>query len=181
MSRSLTTVQNAIATWIEASTGLPAFWANQDAARPTEAYVLINATSTPVGKPWVHGSVNPSPSAGAEAIYTARMVERVSLTIQIFNTATLDDGGASDMLTSLIMASQLPTRAAALSTAGWSPAAFGDVQDVSGPQGAAYFEPRTLLTCFGYCAPEVFETGTVVDSAVITSDNGVITANSDGS
>jgi len=102
------------------------------------------------------------------------MVERLSLTIQIFNTSTLGDASASDLLTGLILASELPTRAVALDAAGWSPAAFGDVTDVSAPSGAAYFEPRTLLTCFGYSAPEASETGTVIGSAEIMNSDGVI-------
>lgn len=174
MTRSLSTIQSAIATWVETSTGLPTFWANQDYTRPQEAYVLINSTVSPMARPWIDGSVNPSPSAGAEAVYTARTVERLTLTIQIFNTSTLGVGSASDLLSDLALASQLPTRAEALCTAGWSPAAFSDVTDISAPSGAAYFEPRTLMTCFGHTAPEASETGTIVSAVEITDSEGVI-------
>ncbi len=155
-------VQNAIALWVE-STGLPVFWANQDAERPQGAYVLLSSTVSPVSSPWVEGSANPNPSPGQEMIHTARLVERLALTIAVFNAQAV----AESMLSDLVNA--LPQYADALRASGWAPATFSDVQNIS-IAGAAFFEPRCQMTAYGYTSSSATEAGTIVDSAVISGN-----------
>tara|TARA_R110002073_G_C9499211_1_gene581917 strand:+ start:10331 stop:10630 length:300 start_codon:yes stop_codon:yes gene_type:complete len=96
-------------------------------------------------------------------IHTARLVERLALTIAVFNAQAV----AESMLSDLVNA--LPQYADALRASGWAPATFSDVQNIS-IAGAAFFEPRCQMTAYGYTSSSATEAGTIVDSAVISGN-----------
>jgi hypothetical protein len=68
-----TTLENAIATWVEGAGGVPTFWAEQDGERPATPYVELVLVIEPTGSDWSARTENPlvfadKPVTGASTV-----------------------------------------------------------------------------------------------------------------
>ena len=169
MTVALSTLEDAIHVWAEASTGLSAIWAKQGGTRPASPYVELAATLRTVGQDWLDVSDAGAPAAGAEIVQTARGVRELELTVQCFGAGAVGATSGAGYLDAMISKARLPSHRELLSAAGWTPASFEPVQDISGVIGGSVFEPRARFVCKGFAASEVSETGTYIEIVEITN------------
>ena len=99
---------------------------------------------------------------GEEIAHRQRGVREVTLTAQAFAGGATGAASAAALLHAAVSSCRLPTRAAALNTAGIGIASFGPVQSLDG-WFAKVFEPRAVLECRFFLSEEVSEFGTFID------------------
>lgn len=168
MSTDLNTIQAAIVAWAQAATGLTAIWANQDGApRPTGQYISLSATMRNVGRGWTERPNAAAPVSGGEVTSTHRTVKRLDLQIQCFAGDAVGDDSPMGKLSDMCDYAGLPSQRTALRSAGWTPVAFDTIQDASGLRGASYFEPRAVMSCYGYVVGEITEASTYVQKVQV--------------
>lgn len=172
MSIEFTTVRAAIHAWVVAATGVAADrvrWAGQNAPRADRPYLALRFLAiTPVGQDW-HTTEDASPSVpGAELVMRARGVRRFTLRVQAFGDA-VGTNAPEDLLSNVIAARYLPTRADALRAGGVSVTQFGAVTVIDGLHNGI-FEPRATLDVRGLLSSEVVETATFIETVDITDE-----------
>lgn len=176
MSLNITAIENAIATWIIAASGIAAGrvrWAQQNPERPEGAGPWISldipAINQAGGPDWADPEPSPEPvTAGAEITYKLRGQRALPLTIQCFNGAGTGSSRAAAILDNCVAALASPTRRRALRAAGLGIGEVGPVRSMSGVLGSTRWEPRAVLQITLYAARESSETGTNLVSVEAT-------------
>ncbi len=114
-------------------------------------------------------STTASLAAGAEIKYKSRGNRRAVLEATCFPPAEVADATeAHAILTDVVAAAGLPSRARALSAAGIGVSNLGIIQQIDGVVNSTRFEPRALFTVVFFLASEVSETGTIIETVNIT-------------
>jgi len=163
MTIAWSAVEEAIVAWAVGATGLEVVWSKQDMTRRPTTYVELAATVRTVGRDWVDTSAAAVPSPGAECDSTVRGVRELELTVQCFGGSHRGATSSQGYLLEMITKARLPSQQLLFDAAGWAPAAFEPLQDISGVIGGSTFEPRARFVCRGFAASELVETSTYIE------------------
>lgn len=172
-----TTIENAIAAWVRAASGLPAsrvLWAEQDIEEPELAlatpWISMNMPGLRrVGQDWTDRELSQAPvTAGEEITYRIRGNRVLVLTLTCFNAAPHGATRAAAILDDCIAAIASPARKRAFAAAGVGIGTVGDVQPMGKVRGFAQWEPRATVQILVYAAYEKTETGTNVRTVELT-------------
>lgn len=136
--------------------------------RPTQ-YVELAATVRTIGQDWIDIEDAAVPAPGAEIDSIVRGVRELELTVQLFGGTHRGATSAMGHLLSMITKSRLQSQQDLFEVAGWAPASFDPVLDISGVIGSAVFEPRARFVCRGFAASELSETATYIEIVEITN------------
>lgn len=169
MTIAWTAVEDAISAWASSATGLEVVWSKQDMPRRPTAYVELAATVSRVGQDWLDIEDAAVPSPGAEIDSIVRGVRELELTVQCFGGGYRGATSGMGHLESMITKARLQSQQDLFEVAGWAPASFDPVLDISGVIGSATFEPRARFVCRGFAASELSETGTFIEIVEITN------------
>ncbi len=168
------TVESAIHAWIVEGTGLDAsqvIWANQDDQSPDGDYASITVTATPTGNGgWNIYEDNIGGGSGEELTETHYRMWELSVEVQLFGGSHRGTTSASARLTRCVGASRLTVRHESMRAAGWVPARFDPIQNASAPAGGSIFEPRAILTAYGYTSGSMSGTATYIEFVDATNE-----------
>lgn len=168
-----TTVEAALAAWVRAATGLAdgvVRWGEQDVSRARPMITLRIISVRQLGQDWIQTVTNPTPSAGAEVVMTARGNREAVVSIQAFAEDAVGANSARAYLERVRSAAMLPVRRAALAAAGIGIGSLSTVQSMGGPLGSSLFEPRATLEARVFLTSEASETGTIIESVAIENE-----------
>ncbi len=172
----MSTIENAIWTWVQTNSGLAAnrvIWAGQNQPDPGGLpYITLRLrVIRVVGSDWTAVEPNPTPYAGAEILTKVRGHRRCSLDIQCFADGPIGSAGPAAILNDVLTSVALPSQGDALSAAGIGMANFGNVQTIDGVVGSTRFEPRAIVQVSFYAVSELVETGTYIEHVEITRES----------
>lgn len=172
-----TTVEDAIAAWVRASTGLPpgkVIWSGQEGDRPHPPFVAISVERVrPIGTDWQEAVPAANPSPGQELEHRSRGVRELLLGMQCFAPPRSGATGAQSavaLLERVVAAAALPSRRAALGAAGVGVVGFGPILPIHGVIGSSVLEPRATLEVRCHIGSEVSEFSTFVEAAHLTNE-----------
>ena len=169
MTIAWATVEDEIQDWAERATGLTAIWSRQAGPRPSTTYIELSAVVRTIGQDWVDTSAAAVPSPGAECDSTVRGVRELTLTVQCFGGSHRGVTSSQAYLLEMITKARLPSQQLLFDAAGWTPATFDTLQDISGVIGGSVFEPRSRFVCRGFASSELVETSTYIEIVEVTN------------
>lgn len=170
MSVDWVTIEDAIHAWVVAGSGLDGanvIWANQDVPIPASgAYIMIRATARPIGRGWLNYSTNPGEPAGEELIEEHNSMAEVEVQLTAFDGDATGASRGSNLIMRCRAYAQFSAQRALFKAAGWAPARWSDIQDISqivGAGGGSLFEPRALASAFGFSSVNLQSTSTYIE------------------
>lgn len=169
-----TSAENAIHTWLRLATGIPAariLWWHQRFERPsgTAPWISIQRTrSNEVGRGYLHRAANPTPSPGAELLYTTGGDRVWQLSINCVGVETTGDSTPMALMETAITKLRLPSIAAGFLAAQIGVLDVGELRDLSKLVNDAEIEGRAQLDITFSLADSATETGAAIASMTMT-------------
>lgn len=170
----MNTLEDAIWTWVQTSSGLPAdrvVWSSQNSPVPANPYITLRMRSIrAVGSDWLHVEDNPSPSSGAEILLKLRGMRRVTLAITCYGVTPIGAGGPAAIVSDVLASVGLPSIGDTLAASGVGLSNLGDVQAIDGVVGSTLLEPRATADVIFFATSELVETATYIEHVVATRE-----------
>jgi hypothetical protein len=165
-------IESAVRAWIKAGSGFDdahVFLGDQKVPRPTGPYITIKVMSDKsLGAVaehfWVYDAHRP---AGQEMAITTREQLELSLSIQVFNAATVGSSHAVDVMRRIRASIGLPSIRDAINNAGLGLSGISDIKNLSTLLGTA-FDGRASMDVSFYTTCDASEYTTFIEKATIT-------------
>ncbi len=163
-------VENAIAVWVLAGSGLPpdrVIWSRQNRARlpSTKPYFELRITRTEKpGVDWRTHKDATVPTPGREIEYVIRGARVATLSMTCYASDGIGDASPDEIVDNVQMSVLDPDVAAGLQLAGVGVGRFDPIQFIEGVVNSTIIEPRATLTVSLHLAREKSAFGTYIET-----------------
>lgn len=161
------TIEDGIATWVEAASGLETHWTESNDPRPLGQYVELSATVQRVGLGWTEYTQADPVVVGAELIETVRRLQILELSLTCYDGGAHGDTKPAAVLDDILHKASVDVTRSALKTAGWVPMAEDPILPIGGVIGGTVFEPRATVNVRGMVNSSVVGTATYIQTAEV--------------
>ena len=174
MALAWATLEDAIYTWFVAASGLSrVYWAEQNVPQRDETFAVLKIIAGPiqVGTADQVALTTNLAAPGAEVVHTVHGDREMTLNCQVVSRTITSANTARDYLSKAQTGLFLPTRRAALQTAGWAPIDAGAITDLTALMGPDFHSRASMDVRFRIRDTATESTGYIatVDFAIAVS------------